>query len=70
MTPAGYVVKGASGFPALFIDKDRATDKAVTLHGTVTPLFSLRQVINALERAPAVNTFAEAIDFLVDEEQA
>ena len=68
MIPAGYSVKGASGFPALFTDQQRATDKAVTLRGTVTPLFSLPQVIKALEASDGDHT--AAIDFLADLEAA
>lgn len=70
MIPAGYSVKGATGFPALFIDKDRATDKAVLLRGTVTKLFSIPQIVKALDAAEGVATVGEAVDFLLDLEQS
>ena len=64
MNAAGYSVKGPTGLPMLFTDKDRATDRAALMRGSVTSLFSLHQVIKAIENSD-INA-PEVIDFLVE----
>lgn len=51
--PLGYAVVSSRGDHSLVLDLHRAIEKAALQRGTVTALFSINQIVKALEAAAA-----------------
>ncbi len=64
--PLGYAIVSSRGDRSLVLDQQRATEKAAQLHGTVTPLFSINQIVKALEARGQWDPDAgEAVDIIL-----